>query len=130
MAFQVGLLSFQGLGSRAIFEAWEALLVAELPVPIEALCAELPADLHVQLEDMLTSDEAGLADEQLVRDVIRTLLRLRERSLKRMGQELGFLTKEAQEAGDIRAEQYVGALQDYRKMLLRTQQALAQQWGY
>ncbi len=121
---------FQDVGYRAIFEAWETLLTTEHPVPIEALRAQLPTDLHARLEGLLTPDEATLADEQLVRDVVLTLLRLRERNLRQLGQELSFLTLEAQEAGDIRAEQYIEALRAYRETLLRTQQALAQRWGW
>ncbi|MBL7062977.1 MAG: DNA primase [Anaerolineae bacterium] len=121
---------FQNVGCRVIFEAWEALLATGHPAPTEALRAQLPADLHVRLEGLLEPDKAGLADEQLVRDIVLTLLRLRERSLRRLGQELSFLTLEAQEAGDIRAEQYVGALRMYKETLLRTQQALARRWSW
>jgi len=121
---------FQDVGCRAIFEAWEALLATEHPVSVEALRAQLPTDLHVRLEGLLTPDEVALADEQLVRDVVLTQLRLRERNLRRLGQELSFLAMEAHEAGDIRAEQYVGALRTYKETLLRTQQALAQRWSW
>nr|HID13869.1 DNA primase [Anaerolineae bacterium] len=121
---------FQDVGYRAIFELWEALLATEHPAPIEALRAQLPTDLHAWLEGLLTPDEGELADQQLVRDLVLTLLRLRERNLRRLGQELSFLTLEAREAGDIRAERYVGALRAYRETLLRTQQALAQRWGW
>jgi len=120
---------FEAVACRVIFETWEALLTTEHPDPIQALHEQLPAALHTRLEELLTPKKAELADEQLVRDIIRTLLRLRERNLKRVGEELSFLTLEAQETGDIRAEQYVGALQAYRETLLRTQQALAQRWG-
>jgi DNA primase len=120
---------FQDTASRAIFEAWEALLESGHPPAIEELESQLPADLQARLAQMLAPDTAHLADEQLVRDAIRTLLRIRERTLRRWGQELRFLTIEAQEAGDMRAEQYVDALRDYQAMLLRTQQALAQRWG-
>jgi DNA primase len=120
---------FEAVACRVIFETWEALLTTEHPDPIQALHEQLPTDLCARLEELLAPEKAELADEQLVRDIIRTLLRLRERNLKRVGEELSFLTLEAQETGDIRAEQYVGALQAYRETLLRTQQALAQRWG-
>ena len=120
---------FQDVGCRAIFEAWEALLATGHPDPLEALRAQLPTDLYVRLDGLLAPDEVALADEQLVRDVVLTLLRLRERNLKRLGQELSFLTIEAREAGDMRAEQYIGALRTYKETLLRTQQALAQRWS-
>jgi DNA primase len=121
---------FQDAGNRAIFEAWQILLETEQQTPTEALKERLPEDLYPQLEKLLLPDqEATLADEQLVRDVSLTVLRLRERSLKQLGRELSLLTIEAREAGDIRAEAYVGALQTYRETLFRTQQALAQRWG-
>ena len=121
---------FQDVGYRAIFEAWEALLATERPVSLETLRAQLPTELHARLEELHRSDKPELADEQLARDVSLTLLRNRARNLRRLGQELNFLTTEAQEAGDIRAEQYVSALQAYTQTLLRTQQALAQRWGW
>lgn len=120
---------FNDVGCRAIFEAWEAFLATEHPAPLEALRAQLPIDLHARLEALLTPAQVTLADEQLVRDVVLTLLRLRERNLRQLGQKLSFLTIEAQEAGDIRAEQYIGALRTYKKTLLRTQQALAHRWS-
>jgi DNA primase len=121
---------FQDVSCRAIFEAWEALLAADHPAPIETMHAQLPTDLQAQFEALLKLDRGELAEEQLLRDIIRTLLRLRERNLRHLGQELNFLTLEAREAGDMRAEQYVGALRTYRERLLRTQQALAQRWGW
>jgi DNA primase len=120
---------FQDAGCRAIFETWQEFLTTDHPAPIEALREELPEDLHSRLEELLAPDRSALADEQLVRDVSLTVLRLRERNLKRLGQELSFLTLEAHESGDMRAEAYVGALRTYRETLLRTQQALAQRWG-
>jgi DNA primase len=120
---------FQDAGGRAVFETWEALLASDYPTPIEALRERLPADLHGQLEELLASDEIGLADEQLAHDVARTLLRIRERNLKRLGEELSVLTREAQEDGDVRAGQYAEAWLSHTEILRRTQQALAQRWG-
>jgi DNA primase len=119
---------FQDAGNRAIFEAWETLLAGEHPASVEALLEQLPDDLQARLEGWLVPDEAGLADEQLLRDVIRTLLRLRERNLRYLVQELTFLTLEAQEAGDVRAEQYDQAKLAYIQTLSRTQKALARRW--
>jgi DNA primase len=120
---------FREAGNRAIFEVWEALLLDEHPAPVEALWSQLPSDLHARLEELLAPDDTPLADEQQVRDIALTLLRLRDRNLRRLGQELGFLTLEAQEAGDMRAEQYDQAQLAHTERLLRTQQALAQSWG-
>ncbi len=120
---------FQDVACREIFNVWETLLETEHPNPIEPLHEQLPTDLCARLEELLTPEEAVLADEQLVRDVIMTLLHLRERNLSRLGQELGFLRTEAQEAGDIRTEQYDQAQLAHNERLRRTQQALAQRWG-
>ncbi len=122
---------FQDAGCRAIFEAWEMLLATGHSDPVEALYTQLPADLQTRLEELLTTneDDSLLADEQLERDLTLTLLRLRERNLKRLGRELSFLTLEAQEAGDVRAGQYAEIWRAHAETLRRTQQALAQRWG-
>jgi DNA primase len=116
-------------GVRAIFDAWEALMGNEGLAHMQILLAELPLDLQTKLESLLATDDETLADEQLVRDIVITLLRLRERNLKRFGRELRFLTLEAQDEGDLRAEQYSSALRTYSQTLLRTQQALADRWS-
>lgn len=121
---------FRDVASRVIFETWAAVLGERRERPLEELRARLPADLHVKLNALLTTGVDNLADEQLLRDLALTVLRLRERRLKALGRELRDLTIEAQEAGDIRAERYIGALRTYREMLLRTQQALAQRWSW
>ena len=121
---------FQDAGYRAIFEAWEKLVATERPAGLEELQAQLPTELHVRLEKLDSPDQPELADGQLARDVSLTLLRMRERNLRRLGRELSFLTLEAQEAGDIRAQGYAGALRNYTETLRRTQQALAQRWGW
>jgi len=121
---------FQDVGHRAIFEAWVALLAIAPSAPTEALRAQLPDDLQARLEELLTTNEAEVADEQLTRDAVLTLLRLRECNLKRLGQELNILTLEAQEAGDMRAEQYAAAWRSHTETLLYIQRALAQRWGW
>ncbi|MEE8389584.1 MAG: DNA primase, partial [Anaerolineae bacterium] len=49
---------FQDASCRAIFEAWEALLVTGHSASIDALRAQLPADLHTRIEELLTPIEA------------------------------------------------------------------------
>jgi hypothetical protein len=127
---QVRGQDFQDAGTRAIFEAWKALLENDAAAPREALSAQVPPDLQPKLAEMLVTDDPRMADEQLIRDIVMTLLRLRERNLKHLGQQLRFLTLEAQEAGDLRARQYVEALRTYQQTLLRTQQALANRWSW
>ena len=121
---------FQNASSRAIFEAWEALLATGHPAPVDALPAQLPPDLQARLAELLAPDRSILADEQLARDVGQTLLRLRERNLRSLGQQLSFLTREAQDAGDVRGEQYAAAWRSHTEDLRRTQKAVAERWGW
>jgi DNA primase len=121
---------FQNVNYRAIFEAWEGVLSAPSPDLPGALRLQLPADLHTCLDELLRLDLSGLADEQLVRDAVLTILRLRKRHLERLGQELQALRIEAQQGGDIRAKQYDRAQLAHADALRRTQRALAQRWNW
>ncbi len=123
---------FQDAGYRVVFELWAALQEADHPTPIEALHTRLSADLQARLDGLLASerDEPDVADEQLVRDLALTVLRMRERNLKRLGRELSFLTLEAQETGDVRAGQYAEIWRAHTEMLLQTQHALAQRGSW
>jgi len=113
---------------RVIFEAWNELLDSKPSTSIELLREELPSDLHGQLEELQAPDEIALADEQLVRDVVVTLLRLRQRRLRQLVQDLKTLMLEAHEEGDPRGKQYDRAHLVHTQMLLKTQRALAQSW--
>lgn len=121
---------FQDTNYRVFFITWQTLIEEQQHIPIDALYERLPTELHQSLAQLLSEEqiEPTLADEQVARDIIVTLLRLRERHLKRLGRELGVLTREAQEGGDVRAEQYGIAWRAHAEMLRRTQQALDQQW--
>jgi DNA primase len=110
---------------RAIFETWKDLLGSKPSVTIELLREKLPSDLYGQLEELQGTDEVNLADEQLVRDVVVTLLRLRQRRLKQLVQDLKTLMLEAHEEGDPRGKRYDHAHLVHAQMLLKTQRALA-----
>jgi DNA primase len=124
---------FEQVGLRAIFEAWVTLLDTRPSVSIESLRAELPLRVQERLELILsdaggrlpTGEDVELSDEQLVRDVVVTLLRLRQGRLKRLVQDLRMLMLEAHEEGDTRAKQYDQAHLAHTQVLLKTQRALA-----
>lgn len=116
---------FAQVSLRAIFEAWDVLIRGGSPVSMDVLMRDLPSDMHQRLDDLITADEAKLADEQLVRDVTVTLLRLRQRRLKELVQDLKMVMLEAQEAGDARGKQYDQAHLTHTQTLLKTQRALA-----
>jgi DNA primase len=123
---------FQDAGHRVVFELWTSLQEKDHPTPIEALRTQLSPDLQTRLDELLAGnrDELDVADEQLVRDLTLTVLRMRERNLKRLGRELSFLTLEAQETGDVRAGQYAEIWRAHTEMLRQTQHALAQRGSW
>jgi DNA primase len=124
---------FEQVSLRAIFESWSALLDTRPSVSVEALGSALPLDLQDRLELVLSEAEGkptatgqvDLSDEQMVRDVVVTLLRLRQRRLQQLVQDLRMLMLEAHEEGDARAKQYDQAHLAHAQMLLMTQRALA-----
>jgi DNA primase len=122
----VGPRDFGQVSLRAIYEAWDALLERRPSISVEALREELPPELHGQLDELDGEAGVALADEQLVRDVVVTLLRLRQRRLKQLVQDLKLLMLEAYEEGDPRGKQYDQAHLAHAQMLLKTQRALAQ----
>lgn len=121
---------FQNVSYRIIFGAWEELVSTTSSDPLETLRIQLPADLHTNLDELLKSSVSELGDDQLVRDAVLTLLRLRKRNLEQWGRELQALRIEAQQAGDIRAKQYDRAQLAHTEALRRTQRALAQRWNW
>jgi hypothetical protein len=124
---------FEQVSLRAILEAWVELLDTRPSVSAEALRTALPLGVQDQLEHVLRRTEGALpgtqdvalSDEQLSRDVVLTLLRLRQGRLKQLVQDLRMLMLEAHEEGDSRAKQYDQAHLAHAEMLLKTQQALS-----
>ncbi len=111
--------------NRILFETWVEVLAADDSAPIEALIAQLPEDLRPRVDQLVSYDHALVSDEQLSRDVVRTVLRLREHKLRQLGTELRLLLVEAQEAGDSRGTQYDEAQLAYSRVLLQMQKAKA-----
>jgi len=124
----LGIEDFEETSLRAILDVWETILDTRPSVSIDMLRETLPADLHANLEQLVTLKEIELAEEQLIRDILLTLLRLRARRLKRTGQDLEMLRLEAQEEGDARTKQYDQPLLAHTEVLRKTQQALAKLW--
>jgi hypothetical protein len=124
----VRALDFDQPSLRAIFETWHELLKSRPSISVEALREKLPSDVYEPLDELQSADEVALTDEQLVRDVVVTLLRLRQRRLRQLVQDLKTLMLEAYEEGDPRGKQYDQAHLVHAHMLLKTQRALAQPW--
>ncbi len=116
---------FGQVSLRAIFEVWDRLLDAQPSIAIDALRDELPADMHERFDELRRSAQVDLAEDQLVRDVVVTLLRLRQRRLRQVVHDLRMLMLEAHEEGDARGKQYDQAHLAHTQVLLKTQRALA-----
>ena len=117
---------FEQPSLRAIFETWSELMLGESPVSADALRESVPAEVRDRLDQVILPDDLAMADEKMMRDVVVTLLRLRQNHLKAIVQDLRLLMVEAHEGGDARGKQYDRAHLAHAQKLLRTQRALAQ----
>ena len=85
----------------------------------------LPADIVELIRDWRQTGLPEFSPSQLVRDIIRTILRIRENKLKILLQQTYSLISEAQVAGDLKASNYTETLKSLTVELYRLQQALA-----
>lgn len=85
----------------------------------------LPVDLLEQIHVWTLTPLPDLPVDQWERDVIRTILRLRERQIHTLSKQTQSLVAEAQVQGDLKATHYLAALQDLSNALRRVQQALS-----
>ncbi len=107
---------------RLIWSAW--LELGQHPeLEMEDL---LPPDILEQIYDWIASALPELSHDQLQRDVMRTILRLREKQLREILQKTQSLVAEAQVDGDLKATRYADTLQELYEALRRVQLALAQ----
>lgn len=124
----IGPHDFGQVSLRAIFEVWENVLASRPSPSFDDLQAELPGDMRERLEELHRAADVELAEDQLARDVVVTLLRLRQRRLRQVVHDLRMLMLEAHEGGDARAKQYDQAHLAHTQVLLKTQRALSRSW--
>ncbi len=105
---------------RLIWEAW----LEVLRNPEAELRSLLPPDLQPQAQQWLSTPLSDLGMEQAERELFRTILRLRERQLRAMLQQLQGLVAEAQAEGDLKATRYAATLKALHQTLNQVQQAL------
>jgi DNA primase len=106
---------------RLVWSAW--LDLGEHPeLELEDL---LPSDLLEQVNAWLRTPQPETAPDQWERDVLRAILRLRERRVRQRSHEVQGLVAEAQGEGDLKASQYLVALQDLSEALRRLQVGLS-----
>ncbi len=107
---------------RLIWSAW--LELGEHPeLELEEL---LPPDAWALVQQWFAAPAPDTPLEQLERDVVRTVLRLRERQSREMMRRLHDLVTEAQQAGDLIGVQYAAVVRDEVRRLALVQHALAQ----
>ncbi|NLE45267.1 MAG: DNA primase [Chloroflexi bacterium] len=115
---------FKDAGWRAIFEVLQALLLSGGTASRDTLRESLAPELQEYVDQLQALDKLGYGSDKLVRDLARTILRLREPVLAREVQELGLLIREAQQIGDERIREYAATLRTKTDLLRRTQKAL------
>ncbi len=107
---------------RLVWAAWSEM--SEHPeVELDDL---LPADIVAQVYEWIAMALPDMTQDQLQRDVSRTILRLREKRLRATLQQTQSLVAEAQVEGDLKATRYSRTIQALSEELLRVQWALAQ----
>jgi len=122
----LGIQDFQDAGWRTIFESWQALVSSGTPPSAEELYASIPVDLQPQLAAVLPDDTLEFDEEDLLRDITRTVLRIREPVLAQRIQELYTLIRDVQESGSDQLTEYMAILRSYTAALRQVQKALAQ----
>lgn len=105
---------------RLIWEAW----LEVLHNPEAELGSLLPLELQQQAQQWLNTPLSDLGIEQVERELLRTVLRLRERQLRAMLQQIQGLVAEDQAEGDLKATRYASALKALHQTLNQVQQAL------
>ena len=92
--------------SSALNQALLAALLAQMPVPpdmeLEERLSELAEPLHTRAQAAVAEvrKRPPLTDEKLIKDLGDSLLRIRERNLKRQVQQLEFLIRDTTAADD------------------------------
>jgi len=121
--------------NRAIFASWrESLSLKEdlalrqaQDIDLEGFREELDPTLHSRLDLLLEGPKGTppLNDDQAEKALIEGALRLRQRKLQRLVEELRFLQADAEELGGAAIEEYGQMVDSYRSALWGISQALA-----
>ncbi|HOT92904.1 MAG TPA: DNA primase [Anaerolineae bacterium] len=106
---------------RLIWSAWMELSAH----PELELSDILPPDLLELVHTWIATPLPDTPLEQWKRDMVRTILRLRERRLRDISKRTQSLVAEAQVEGDMKAERYLATLKNLSEALRRIQQALS-----
>jgi DNA primase len=108
------------LEHRMIWEAWLEVLAN----PSQELEELLPPEIYQTVETWMTTPLPEETLEELKRDVVRTVLKLRESRLRKWSNQVQSMVIESQAEGDLRAERYANLLNKLLKNLHDVQRAL------
>lgn len=113
--------------NRAIFTSWRESLELEGGLDLESLREELDPALHPRFDLLLEGpqDFPSLGDDQVERSLIEGALRLRQRKLQRLVEELRFLQADAEKLGGAAIEEYGQMIDSYLSALRGIHRALA-----
>ncbi|MBM4466051.1 MAG: DNA primase [Chloroflexi bacterium] len=108
--------------NRAIFASWREGLELK-----ESFREKLDPTLHPRFDLLLAGPKGAppLDDDQAERALIEGGLRLRQRRLQRLVEELRFLQTDAEELGEVVIEEYGQMVDSYRSALWGISRALA-----
>jgi hypothetical protein len=122
----LGAQDFQDTVWRTIFASWQSLAQTDTRPSTEKLNNCIPVDLQPQLEAILTADNPEMGKEELLRDLIRTVLRLREPVLAQRVQDLYALIRDVQGSESDQRAEYTITLRSYTATLRQVQKTLAE----
>lgn len=103
-----------------IWEAWMQLLAT----PQQELAELLTPETHQQVRQWLQSPLPETSSEQWQRDVVRTVLHLRERRIRETLNEVQSMIITAQAEGDLKGSEYAVTFRELSEMLRGIQKAL------
>ncbi len=118
---------FAQVENRAIFACWWESLSRGDGVDLEGFREELDPALQARFDLLLEGPKGTppLDDDKAERALIEGVLRLRQRRLQRLIDELRFLQADAEEVGGATVEEYGQMVDSYRSALRNIYQALA-----
>jgi DNA primase len=104
---RLSVKDFQHSDHQVIYRLVNESLEQEEAEPVHYVLAKLPLSLMEFTDDILAqTDNVDAQDRRVLRDLLRALLDLRRRNLSQNIDQLRYLMEDAQQEGDLKAQQY------------------------
>jgi DNA primase len=116
---------FQHADHQSIFRLLQESVDQDLSEPMSFVMSSLSLPM-MELADGLLARTSNIdtADDDIVEDILRTILNLRKRAIGQNNEYMRYLMQEVQEQGDLRAIQFADAVNQNAKIMNRLDQAL------